>query len=262
MQESFFKQGFSEERIRRFLEEMRITEELRSEEVEAEADDATEDQGADAEAKEQKKDTPTNKKRRKDRDKLVPELANPFDYEIEEIKDSKFLNGKGKEIGFRKRGKVKRKRDGPAPSPPVLSNLGVEERGIEFVKKVCKELFTIQKDDDIKDVHKDLKAYDMVLFPNGEKKYIELKASLSDPATTLTRDEFEKAKMEKENYYLFLVGNIQTNAGDVYCRYIRNPASHKYVRLGGARLKDIEWNDWGTVKFGKKAKMKTRSSQQ
>jgi hypothetical protein len=263
MQESFFKQGFSRERISRFLEEMRITEELRSEEAKGDADDTSEDEGADADTEGQKKeDTPTDKKRKKEVDKFVPDLANPFEYEIEEIKESKFLNGKGKEIGFRKRGKVKRGPNGPAPPPPALSNLGVQETGIEFVKMACRELFGIQKDDDIKDVHRDLKEYDILLFPNGDKKYIELKASLSDPATTLTRDEFEKAKLEKENYYLFLVGNIQTNAGDVYCRYIQNPASHKYVRLGGARLKDINWKDWGAVKFGKKAKQKKSTSQE
>ena len=263
MQESFFKQGFSTERISRFLEEMRITEQLRSEEAKGDADDASEDEGADADTKEQKKeDTPTDKKRKKEADKFVPDLANPFEYEIEEIKESRILNGKGKEIGFRKRGKVKLGLNGPAPPPPALSNLGVEETGIEFVKMACRELFDIQKGDDIKDVHRDLKEYDILLFPNCDKKYIELKASLSDPATTLTRDEFAKAKLEKENYYLFLVGNIQTNAGDVYGRYIQNPASHKHVRLGGARLKDINWKDWGTVKFGKKAKQKKSTSQE
>ena len=263
IQESFFKQAFSRERISRFLEEMRITEELRSEEAKGDAGDAFEDEGADADTKEQKKeDTPTDKNRKKEADKFMPDLANPLEYEIEEIKESKFLNGKGKEIGFRKRGKEKRGPDGPAPPPPALSNLGVQETGIEFVKMACRELFGIEKDDDIKDVHRDLKEYDILLFPNGDKKYIELKASLSDPATTLTRDEFAKAKLEKENYYLFLVGNIQTNAGDVYGRYIQNPASHKHVRLGGARLKDINWKDWGTVKFGKKAKQKKSTSQE
>ena len=263
MQESFFKQGFSRERISRFLEEMRITEELRSEEDNGDVDDSSEDEGADADTEGQKKeDTPTEKKRKKEADKFVPDLANPFEYEIEEIKESKTLNGKGKEIGFRKRGKVKVRPNGPAPPPPVLSNLGVEETGIEFVKMACRELFGIEKGDDIKDVHRDLREYDILLFPNGDKKYIELKASLSDPATTLTRDEFTKAKLEKENYYLFLVGNIQTNAGDVYIRYIQNPASHKHVRLGGARLKDINWKDWSTVKFGKKAKQKKHTSQE
>jgi hypothetical protein len=263
MQESFFKQGFSRERISRFLEEMRITEELRSEEAKGDADDASEDEGVGADTKEHKKeDIPPDKKRKKEADKFVPDLANPFEYEIEEIKESKTLNGKGKEIGFRKRGKVKVRPGGPAPPPPALSNLGVEETGIEFVKMACRELFGIEKDDDIKDVHRDLREYDILLFPNGDKKYIELKASLSDPATTLTRDEFAKAKLEKENYYLFLVRNIRTNAGDVNIRYIQNPASHKHVRLGGARLKDINWKDWGTVKFGKKAKQKKSTSQE
>lgn len=262
MQESFFKQGYSREGISRFLEEMRITEELRSEEDKGGADDVYIDEGADADTKEQKReDTPAGKKRKKDADKFVPDLANPFEYEVEEIKESKFFNGKGKEIGFRKRGKVKRRPGGPVPPPPAVSNLGVEATGIEFVKMVCRELFGVQKDADIKDVHKDLNEYDILLFPNGDKKYIELKASLSVPATTLTRDEFEKAKLEKENYYLFLVGNIQTNAGDVYCRYIQNPASHKHVRFGGARLKDINWKDWSTVKFGKKVKKKSTSQE-
>lgn len=130
------------------------------------------------------------------------------------------------------------------------------------MKMACRELFGIQKDDDIKDVHRDLKEYDILLFPKGDRKYIELKASLSDPAATLTRDQFAKAMLEKENYYLFLVGNIQTNAGDVFCRYIQNPSSHKHVRFGGARLKDINWEDWGAVKFGKKAKQKKSTSQE
>jgi hypothetical protein len=119
---------------------------------------------------------------------------------------------------------------------------------------MCRELFDIKKNDDFKDVHRDLKEYDVLLFPNGDRKFIELKASLSDPVPTLTRDEFAKAKLEKGNYYLFLVGNIQKKGGDVYGRYLQNPASHKHVRFGGARLKDINWEDWGAVKFGKKEK--------
>lgn len=255
MQESFFKQGYSGEGISRFLNEMKIAEELRSEEDKGEEDDISQDDGEDVDSKEQEKeDTPTGKKRKKEAEKLKPDLANPSEYEIEGIKDTRFSNGEGKEIGFRKRGKAKRTKHGPAPPPPAMSNLGIEETGIEFVKKACRELFGVQKDDDIKDVHNDLNGYDVILFPSGDKKYIELKASLYDPAATLTRDEFEKARIEKENYYLFLVGNIKTDAGDVYCRFIRNPASHKYVRTGGARLKDINWKEWGSVKFGKRTK--------
>lgn len=82
---------------------------------------------------------------------------------------------------------------------------------------------------------------------------MEVKASLSKPTPGLTRDQFEKAKMEKENYYLFLVGNIQLNRGNVYIRYVQNPATHKYVRLGGARLKEVNWDDWGKVSFGKRS---------
>ena len=144
---------------------------------------------------------------------------------------------------------------GFVPPPPSVSNLGVEEIGIVFVKMACRELFGIQKENHIKDVHKDLREYDILLCFGQDRKYIEMKASLSEPVPGLTRDQFEKAKEEKENYYLFLVGNIQSNLGEVYIRYIQNPASHKHVRLGGARLKEINWFDWGNIKFSKKKKV-------
>ncbi|MBW2028949.1 MAG: DUF3883 domain-containing protein [Deltaproteobacteria bacterium] len=254
MQESFFKQGFSREYIKNFLAEMRITDELKFEKPKtAEKDEHKEATDTDT-AEDEKKEDQVKKRQKKKIDDVVPELADPFEYEIESIKESEFLNGRGKEIGFRKRSKAKGKSRSTVPPPPPLSTLGVQERGIEFVKMACREIFGIENEGDIKDVHRDLKEYDIILFPKSDRKYVEVKASLSDPSPALTRDEFEKAKEEKENYYLFLVGNIETKAGDVYVRYIPNPASHNHVRLGGARLKDIKWEDWGNVKFARKTK--------
>ena len=194
----------------------------------------------------------SGEKRREKAAGLLPQLANPFEHEVDEVSESQFVNGEGKEIGFRKKRRAKAKSRGGVPPPPPVSNLGVEEIGIEFVKMACKELFDIEKEDDIRDVHSDLKAYDIVLCLSQARKYIEVKASLSEPTPTLTRDEFEKAKEEKENYYLFLVGNVQSNLGDVYVRFIENPASHRHVRLGGARLKEINWDQWGKVKFAQR----------
>jgi hypothetical protein len=253
IQAAFFKQGFSRDNIKQFLDEIEIMKGIMSKEIESDSIDDSKKGEPEKEKLEGREKKPKDREKDDRRhDDLLPKFVNPFEYEVSNIEIAKSVNGEGKEIGFRKKRKRSKKGPNGPPPPPPISNLGIEGTGIEFVKMACRELFGIQKGDDIKDVHRDLKEYDILLFPNGDKKYIELKASLSDPATTLTRDEFAKAKLEKENYYLFLVGNIQTNAGDVYCRYIQNPASHKHVRLGGARLKDINWKDWGTVKFGKK----------
>lgn len=247
IQESFFKQGFSRDHIGQFLDEIETIKGLQSEEQGGEPEDISE-----ISATEKEKKTRGERKAEKGADKLFPQLANPFEYEVDEIRESKFVNGKGKEIGFRKKRKGKAKAPGGVPSPPSVSNLGVEEIGIEFVKMACKELFDIQKEDHIKDVHKDLREYDILLCVGQDRKYIEMKASLSEPVAGLTREQFEKAKEEKENYYLFLVGNIQSNLGNVHVRYIQNPASHKHVRLGGARLKEVKWENWGSVKFTKR----------
>jgi len=262
MQESFFEMGFSRDQINQFLKEMRITQDLRSEEEQGDEEGAPEEgteAGVDKKGKEKTRD---KQKRVKDKDELVPQLANPFEYEVGEIRECRSLDGEGKEIGLRKRHKGKAKTGGKAPPPPAASNLGIEEIGIEFVKMACRELFDIDKDDDIEDVHGDLKPYDILAHFMGQKKYVEVKASLSSPNAQLTRDEFEKAWVEKDNYYLFLVGNIQSNMGNIYVRYIQNPASHKHVRLGGARLKEIKWDDWGNIKFGRKTEGQKKTKRQ
>lgn len=255
IQESFFKQGFSRDHISQFLDEIEIIKGLQSEEQEGEPEDTSEiSETEKKEGKEKEEKTRGERKAEKGADRLFPQLANPFEYEVGEIRESKISDGKGKEIGFRKKRKGKAKVPDGVPPLASVSNLGVEEIGIEFVKMACRELFGIQKENHIKDVHKDLREYDILLCFGQDRKYIEMKASLSEPVPGLTRDQFEKAKEEKENYYLFLVGNIQSNLGEVYIRYIQNPASHKHVRLGGARLKEINWVDWGNIKFGKKKK--------
>jgi hypothetical protein len=252
---SFFNQGLSERHISQFLDGMKMIEGLESNEQEREPDDTTEKSGIETEEGiEKEKKTYGERKVEKEADRLFPQLVDPFEYEVNEIRESKFGDGKGKEIGFRKKQKGKAKVPGGVPARPLISNLGIEDIGIEFVKMTCRQLFNIQKETQIKDVHKDSGEYDILLCFDQDSKYIEIKASLSDPVPGLTRDEFEKAKEEKENYYLFLVGNIQSNLGEVYVRYIQNPASHKHVRFGGVRLKEINWNDWGNIKFSKKKK--------
>ena len=181
IKESFFKQGFSAEQIKQFHSEIRIAEELKSEEQRAEEN---EEQGerTDTETIKQKGvEFQPQRSQDQETNGFEPRLASPFDYEIDEIKESESFDGKGKEIGFRKRRTAIGSHRNAVPPPPPLSNLGIQEIGIEFVKMACREIFGIDCNDDIKDVHNDSKSYDIILFPGGDRKYIEVKASLSDP---------------------------------------------------------------------------------
>lgn len=252
IQRSFFDQGFSEDDISHFLNEMEIIRGIRSDEEESKIEDAQDTSGIEEEPRGKLKKEIDDQERKKKAHMFFPILVNPFEYEVDEIKLSELVNGEGRELGFRRRRERKKEPTrGKHPVPPI-SNLGVEEIGIQFVEMACKELFDIQTDDDIKDIHEESKAYDIILNLAGGKKYIEVKASLSEPVPRLTREQFEKAKKEKQDYYLFLVGNIQSNLGNVYVRYIQNPASHKHVRLGGARLKEINLDNWGNINFNKR----------
>jgi hypothetical protein len=250
VQESFFKQGFSENHIRQFLHELKKLKEIKDMEEIGEDEDRSDD-GDDGGKGKPRKDE-SRKKRKEEGEISLPEVVNPFEYEVSEIKEGGVLDGSGKEIGFRKKRKKPTKVDEKDYPTAAIPPLGIQEISIELVMMACKELFEVE-DDKVKDVHRELKEYDVLVLVDDEKKYVEVKASLSKPTPGLTRDQFEKAKIEKDNYYLFLVGNIQLNKGDVYVRYVQNPAAHKYVRLGGARLKEVNWDDWGKVSFGKRS---------
>lgn len=251
---SFFKMGNSEDDISHFFNEMEIIRGIRSDEEESKIEDAQGTSGIGEEPRDTLKKKIRGKEPEKTTHTFFPILANPLECEVDEIKFSEPIDGEGREIGFR--GRRERKKKSSVRKHPVrtISNLSVEEIGMEFVKMACKEVFDIQTDYDIKDVHEELKACDIIVnLPEG-KKYIEMKASLSEPRPCLSREQFERAKKEKQDYYLFLVGNIQSNQGNVYVRYIQNPVLHKHVRLGGARLKEINWDSWGNIKFNKREK--------
>lgn len=254
IQRSFFDQGFSEDDINHFFNEMEIIRGIRSDEEESKIEDAQDTSGIEEEPRDKLKKEMHGQERKEKAHTFFPILANPFECEVDEIELSKSVDGEGRELGFKGRQERKKKPSGRKHPVRTISNLDVEEIGIEFVKMACKEVFDTQTDDDIKDVHEKSKAYDIIVNLAGGKKYIEMKASLSEPEPRLSRRQFERARKEKQDYYLFLVGNIQSNQGGVYVRYIQNPALRNHVRLGGARLKEINWDSWGNIKFNKRKK--------
>lgn len=249
IQKSFFKQGFSESHISQYLDEITILKQIES------ADETDETQPPPAPTETEQTRKTKSAASAWNPEPIIPKLVSPFDFEVTSLRPSKSGDFHGKEIGFRKRKGSGKGSSGSGTQTKHVSNLSTEEAGLEFVKMVCMELFNVGIEN-VKDVHNAHEAYDIIVsFPDG-KKYIEIKASLSDPTPQLSRDQFDKARKEKDDYYLFLVGNL---ASDFYVKYRQNPASHNHVRLGGARLKEINWDDWGKVDFSKKKKARPKT---
>lgn len=94
----------------------------------------------------------------------------------------------------------------PKVSPEMVNDEEIEKIGMEFAMK-----YERSQGREPEDVSKENLGFDIRSKGNGEIRYIEVKARKDEGDVALTPNEWFRAKMLKEEYWLYIVANAVTN---------------------------------------------------